>query len=237
MNCATASSSSRSSTGRSRSRMTPPAGPVYLSLPREALAAPMADFDYSPSPRLRAPAAPGAGAPGDRRGGRDPGARRAAADHRRPRRRHRARLRGARPLRPALRDPGGRVLAVAPVARDRPPDACRLRRHALAFGVRCGPGARRDGAVAAAAPSAAGELPGDPGRPRSLVLGPADAQLPGHGRDHRRDRRCDHGARRRARGRASRCLARRRAGGGSRRAIASAGRRSRPRRRPAAASR
>ena len=38
--------------------MTPPAGPVYLSLPREALAAPIADFDYSPSPRLRAPAAP-----------------------------------------------------------------------------------------------------------------------------------------------------------------------------------
>jgi acetolactate synthase I/II/III large subunit len=37
---------------------TPPAGPVYLSLPREALAAPIAGFDYSPRPRLRAPAAP-----------------------------------------------------------------------------------------------------------------------------------------------------------------------------------
>ena len=38
--------------------MTPPRGPVYLSLPREALAAPVADFRYSATPRLRAAATP-----------------------------------------------------------------------------------------------------------------------------------------------------------------------------------
>jgi acetolactate synthase-1/2/3 large subunit len=38
--------------------MTPPAGPVYLSLPREALAAPMTDLSYSATPRLNAPASP-----------------------------------------------------------------------------------------------------------------------------------------------------------------------------------
>ena len=37
--------------------MTPPRGPVYLSLPREALAAPFSDFRPSPTPRL-SPAAP-----------------------------------------------------------------------------------------------------------------------------------------------------------------------------------
>ena len=38
--------------------MTPPAGPVYLSLPREALAAPLAHWSFAETPRLRAPAAP-----------------------------------------------------------------------------------------------------------------------------------------------------------------------------------
>ncbi len=38
--------------------MSPPQGPVYLSLPREALAAPMTDFQYSATPRLRASADP-----------------------------------------------------------------------------------------------------------------------------------------------------------------------------------
>jgi len=38
--------------------MTPPRGPVYLSLPREALAAPLADFAFSATPRLRPAATP-----------------------------------------------------------------------------------------------------------------------------------------------------------------------------------
>jgi acetolactate synthase-1/2/3 large subunit len=38
--------------------MTPPAGPVYLSLPREALAAPMAGLGYGTKPLLNAPASP-----------------------------------------------------------------------------------------------------------------------------------------------------------------------------------
>jgi acetolactate synthase I/II/III large subunit len=38
--------------------MTPPRGPVYLSLPREALAAPLSDFRLSPTPRLNPAAAP-----------------------------------------------------------------------------------------------------------------------------------------------------------------------------------
>ena len=42
--------------------MTPPRGPIYLSLPREALAAPLADFSYHPTPRL-SPAATPAPAP------------------------------------------------------------------------------------------------------------------------------------------------------------------------------
>ena len=38
--------------------MTPPRGPVYLSLPREALAAPLADFTFSATPRIRSTATP-----------------------------------------------------------------------------------------------------------------------------------------------------------------------------------
>jgi acetolactate synthase-1/2/3 large subunit len=38
--------------------MTPPAGPVYLSLPREALAAPLEGFAYGAQPRLKAAASP-----------------------------------------------------------------------------------------------------------------------------------------------------------------------------------
>ena len=147
-------------------------------------------------------------------------------------------LLGAGRLRRAVRGPGGRVLAVAPVARDRSPAACGLRRDALARRGRCGRGARCDGALAAAAPRLAGRLPGDPDRPGPVVRGPADAQLPGDGRDHRGTRRC---ARRRW---ARRSMQQ----GGSpgaearRRRIAraqcrAAGRRSRPRPRRARASR
>jgi acetolactate synthase-1/2/3 large subunit len=38
--------------------MSPPRGPVYLSLPREALAAPLSEFRSAPAPRLRPAAAP-----------------------------------------------------------------------------------------------------------------------------------------------------------------------------------
>ena len=183
--------------------LTPPAGPVYLSLPREALAAPIAHFDYSPSPRLRAPATP---APAPQ------AIAEAAAILSRAERpliiagRGDGSARGfeaAGAVCRALRDPGGRVLALAAVARDRPPAARRLRRDAVAAGIRRGPGPRRDGALAAAAPSAAGRLPGHPGRSGSAVLRPADAQLPGHDRDRSRGRRRAGRARRSARSDAS----------------------------------
>ena len=46
--------------------MAEPRGPVYLSLPREALAAPLAGFAFARSPRQVAPAAPAPAPAGDR---------------------------------------------------------------------------------------------------------------------------------------------------------------------------
>ena len=116
--------------------MSEPRGPVYLSLPREALAAPVEDFSYRRAAGHAGAGGALAGARGDRAGGRHPGRGRAAAGHRRARPVDRAGLRRAGRPRRALRDPGGAFLAVAPGARDRPSDACRLRRRALARGRR-----------------------------------------------------------------------------------------------------
>ena len=145
--------------------MSPPRGPVYLSLPREALAAPMAGFEHSATPAPARTGGPCARPRGDRRGGGDPCRRRAAADHLRPRRWQRAELCRPRPLRRALRHSGGRVLAVPPLALDRAPAARGLRRRPVVTRGRRRAGAGRDGALAAATPQPAGRLPGDPGRP------------------------------------------------------------------------
>ena len=169
--------------------MTEPRGPVYLSLPREALAAPVEDFAYR-----RAAGHAGAGdassrSRGDRAGGGHPGGGRAAADHRGARPVERARLCGAgRPCR-ALRDSGRAFLAVPSRARDRPSDACRLRQRAMARGCRRGGGARCDGALDSQAPRRAGRLPRDPDRAGSAVRRPADAKLPGEPCDRGRGAR------------------------------------------------
>ena len=122
--------------------MAEPRGPVYLSLPREALAAPLEGFELREDASAGRAGRAGARARGDRSGGGDPGRCRASADHHRARRPRRRRVRGARPPRRALRDAGGRVLAAAELAGDDSSDARRVQRRALAGRGRRGAGGR-----------------------------------------------------------------------------------------------
>ena len=98
---------------------SPPEGPVYLSLPREVLAAPLPGFAYDSPRRCRGLAAR-SGQGGDRRGRANSRRGGKSADHHRQRRPRPRRGRGAQRSRPALCDPGRRAPPAPSVACRRP---------------------------------------------------------------------------------------------------------------------
>ena len=105
---------------------TAPGGPVYLSLPREVLAAPLPGFSYD-SPARRVAAAP----PGPDKGAIEEAARLLAAaenplDHHRQRRARPCGGRSSRRFRAALRDPGRAAPSASPVPSRRPSVPSRL---------------------------------------------------------------------------------------------------------------
>ena len=162
-----------------------PQGPVYLSLPREVLAEKLAGFSYDSPSRRAAVASPGADdaavaqaveiladgqAPGDR--------------HRQRRARPRGGC-GARRIRRAVRDPGGRAPPAASVAVGRSSVPSRLRPDPVRQGGRRHPRHRVRRAVGAEPGVAAGRLPRRPYRRRPAVQPLSDPGLPLRCRDRR----------------------------------------------------
>ena len=184
--------------------MGEPRGPVYLSLPREALAAPLDGFAFGDTPRQVAPAPPAPAAEAIER---------AAA----------ILAKAERPLivtARAGRAVGGAAALAAfaeqfamPVVEFWPAQNSLPTTHPMHGGFEVAPWlAEADavmvlefaGALDPLAPCPAARMPGDPDRPRSGIHPAAHARVPGHGGDsvgdHRRAARLARGAGSAARG-------------------------------------
>ena len=107
--------------------MTEPRGPVYMTLPRETLAAPIENFRYASPSRHRTPSPPYPDPERDRRSRRSDRQRRISADHHRGRGRERLRRGEARRALRTLRDSRRAAQEPLHVPRERSPDEHRLR--------------------------------------------------------------------------------------------------------------
>ena len=154
-----------------------PRGPVYLSLPRETLAAPWGDAALAAAPAQSTPSAARPDPGRDRaRGG--PDCRGAATAHHQRRLHHRLRV-GPGRVRGPVRDSGGRAVVAHQRDRDRSSDARRVRSRRAARRGRRRAGARRAGAVGAEPAASRRRRRGDPDRARSQLRRSAAARSSG----------------------------------------------------------
>ena len=183
---------------------TEPRGPVYLSLPREVIAAPASQPEQrSPPSRLTRGGPRGAGRQCDCRSRAHPCASEAAADRDGECRTGCRDIRSAGAVHRAFCDPGGPASAALSLAAVLASDESRISSGAAGAGGRRDPGDRKRRALAPQPGRARQRLQDRPLRARPVVHALPDPRLPVRRRDHRQHPcdtvRADHGARRRAR--------------------------------------